>query len=212
MVLIHNKKDGFNRWYDPIYELINKTDSVLELGCGNTNFLKKLKSKGCEVEGVDYYQINPKDGINVSKVDFEKCVLPYKDNSFDVVVTSETIEHLINPYPMLREAKRVLKPNGRLIIGTHNQTNIYCRLFFLFGKINGTFNVSKIYDLTDDYYEFRGHFRVYSKKLLNKTVMRTGFIPYKDHSWFALGDYVTKLPYFLTNLFSNHLLIEYKKE
>ena len=44
--------------------------------------------------------------------------LPFKAGSFDVVVSLECIEHLLDPDALLEEAKRLLKPGGRLVLST----------------------------------------------------------------------------------------------
>ena len=55
---------------------------------------------------------------------FKQCDLngpwPYPDNWADVILSVEVIEHLENPWHHLREAKRVLKPSGVLILTTPN--------------------------------------------------------------------------------------------
>ncbi len=46
---------------------------------------------------------------------------PFSDNVFDLVIFAEIIEHLLNdPCRVMREIKRVLKPNGTLILTTPN--------------------------------------------------------------------------------------------
>ena len=46
--------------------------------------------------------------------------LPLKNNSFDIVIMRDVIEHLLRPYDTLLEVKRVLKPNGFLKLTTPN--------------------------------------------------------------------------------------------
>ena len=54
----------------------------------------------------------------------DACNLPYENESFDVVVCREVIEHVINDSELLSEANRVLKPNGYLFMTTPNCFNV----------------------------------------------------------------------------------------
>jgi SAM-dependent methyltransferase len=49
------------------------------------------------------------------------CNLPFDDQSFDLIVSFETIEHVDDPIRMLSEFRRVLEPEGRLVISTPNK-------------------------------------------------------------------------------------------
>ncbi len=55
--------------------------------------------------------------------------MPFKDEMFDTVVAGEVIEHLKTPDKFLKEAKRVLKRNGTLIITTPNKKSWSNRIF-----------------------------------------------------------------------------------
>ena len=92
-----------------------KPKSVLDVGAGEGFTLQKLKDNkiGDKLEGIEYMdeaialgkQYHP--GITIKKGDIYK--LPYKDNSFDVVICSEVMEHLEDPEKALKELKRVTK-------------------------------------------------------------------------------------------------------
>jgi 2-polyprenyl-3-methyl-5-hydroxy-6-metoxy-1,4-benzoquinol methylase len=63
--------------------------------------------------------------------------LDFKDESFDTVISCETIEHVSNPKLALRELHRVLKPGGRLFLTCPNYFNpfgIWCIYRWLIGK------------------------------------------------------------------------------
>jgi SAM-dependent methyltransferase len=45
--------------------------------------------------------------------------VPAPDDAFDAVVSTQVLEHVADPALYLREANRVLKPGGRLLLSTH---------------------------------------------------------------------------------------------
>jgi len=59
--------------------------------------------------------------------------LPYRDASFDLVILKDILEHVIDPEALAGEARRVLRPNGRVIISLPNHFYLPCRLRILFG-------------------------------------------------------------------------------
>jgi 2-polyprenyl-3-methyl-5-hydroxy-6-metoxy-1,4-benzoquinol methylase len=49
--------------------------------------------------------------------------LPFRDNSFDIIISLETIEHLSHPGKILKECKRVLKPGAYLLLSTPDRSS-----------------------------------------------------------------------------------------
>ncbi len=45
--------------------------------------------------------------------------LPFKENSFDVVMCTQVLEHVNQPFEVVREIRRVLKPQGKVFLSTH---------------------------------------------------------------------------------------------
>ncbi len=74
-------------------------------------------------------------GIPLVLADVEAEPFPYPDQSFNVVLATEIIEHLhFNPYRLLRESFRVLKPGGRILITTPNISRLQNVLRLLRGE------------------------------------------------------------------------------
>jgi 2-polyprenyl-3-methyl-5-hydroxy-6-metoxy-1,4-benzoquinol methylase len=68
------------------------------------------------------------DKLRVADLD---APLPWPDNSFDLILCVEGIEHLRNPFAFLSELHRIVRPNGLLILTTHNIVSIRSRVRFL---------------------------------------------------------------------------------
>jgi len=92
-----------------------KAETILDVGCGEGFTMEKLLKSGVgkKIEGIEY----AKDVISFGKKLFPDLTftqgsvyeLPYKDNSFDLVVCTEVLEHLEDPQKALPEIIRVSK-------------------------------------------------------------------------------------------------------
>lgn len=108
--LINNFYNSLLKVVTPLY-----VKNVLDAGCGEGFSLNKLKENniGEELEGIDY----SKKAISFGKNLFPHLSLkigsiydlPYKDNTFDIVLGTEVLEHLENPKKALQEILRVSK-------------------------------------------------------------------------------------------------------
>jgi ubiquinone/menaquinone biosynthesis C-methylase UbiE len=104
---------------------LQKGQKLLEIGCGRGEFLNAFQQLGMNCYGVDlsehgFYQLSD---IKVAKVDISRDVLPFDNNSFDIVYHKSLIEHLCSPDHLMIETCRVLKPGGRVIILTPDWTS-----------------------------------------------------------------------------------------
>ena len=98
-------------------------DRVLDLGCGDGRFTAELARMGAASTGVDIAEaaLNRARGAHPD-LDFRLAPidgpLPFDDGSFDVVWTTEVIEHVADTARWLSEVRRVLVPRGRLLLTT----------------------------------------------------------------------------------------------
>lgn len=108
-----------------------KMGRILDVGCGSGGFLLMMKNCGWETAGVEISaeacNAANRHGLNVHCGQVEDAPLP--DASFDVIVLSQSLEHLYSPKSALRAAHRLLKSDGVLIIGVPNCEGIDQRLF-----------------------------------------------------------------------------------
>jgi SAM-dependent methyltransferase len=98
--------------------------SLLDVGCGDGSmlfrYLKKIPAEFYGVEGAPALATRAKErGIEISSFDLNGR-WPYGDNKFDVVFSSQVIEHLHNTRLFAEETYRVLKPGGTAIIASEN--------------------------------------------------------------------------------------------
>ena len=95
-----------------IAALVPKGSSVLDLGCGNGEFLALLRdTRQCTGYGIEIADANvlacAQRGVNVIQLNLEEGLALFDDQSFDVVLQIETLQHLRNTEKMLRETARV---------------------------------------------------------------------------------------------------------
>lgn len=178
-----------NRWAVEILRNKIKTipyderHTVLDVACG-VSVLGKCFGK--HVYGIDMNReavtAAKKNGIQAKRGDVEEP-WDYPDGFFDVVIASHIIEHMTSPDHLLREAKRVLKDGGTILLITPNLAAWFNRILLLFGFQPFFTEVSTV-DKTLGLTPFRslhggttplGHLRLFTPGALKDLVELHGF-------------------------------------
>jgi SAM-dependent methyltransferase len=108
-------------------ETLPKGLRILDIPAGNGLLSARLREMGHTAVCGD---INVQNEHYVY-VDMEQR-LPFDDDSFDLVICLEGIEHMLEPARLAAELSRVCKADGRVIVSTPNVLSFYSRLSFLF--------------------------------------------------------------------------------
>jgi SAM-dependent methyltransferase len=85
-----------------------KKSIVLDLGCGNS-----IHKKACEELG--YYYVGMDHKSTEASVLADMHAIPFKDNTFDLIICFGVMQYSKNPFVLIREVQRVLKPKGKFI-------------------------------------------------------------------------------------------------
>jgi SAM-dependent methyltransferase len=100
-----------------ITELIAGQGAVLDVGCGSSHIIEALP-RGSVALDVLINKLRFARRFNVPRVRASGFALPFADESFACVLCSQVIEHVPMEPSMIDELCRVLKPGGRLVLGT----------------------------------------------------------------------------------------------
>lgn len=120
-------------------DLIPEGSSVLELGCSAGHMTRVLASRNCRIVGVEFdpeaAAIAAKftDRMVVGDLETLSLVEVAQGAQFDVLLAGDVLEHLRNPEAVLRNARAVLAPGGRLIGSVPNVAHGSVRLALLAG-------------------------------------------------------------------------------
>jgi SAM-dependent methyltransferase len=105
---------------------------VLEVGVGQGSLARRLIEAGADVTGLDLTSPATIEGFHAFAVhDLNTGTLPFDDAAFDVLVSTEVLEHLRAPFLVLSEMVRVLRPGGLLVLTIPNYWNLRYRLKYL---------------------------------------------------------------------------------
>lgn len=111
---------------------LDEAGPILEVGCGTGGLLVAAKRRGLTIAGVDVAsrwlvvarrRLDDR-GLSVPLVAASADRLPYRDGTFATVVADSLVEHLDDPSAALREWRRVLRPEGRLLIWSPNRLSL----------------------------------------------------------------------------------------
>lgn len=185
---IFSKAEDYPKYIEN--ELINITTDkiVLDAGCGSGKYLSKIESVANILYGVDAAteQINiaktkVKNKENIICADLVK--LPFEDNKFDIIYSSWVLGTIIDEIKrekVLIELRRVLKPNGKIILIENNIGGYFERMRGRYPNKEKTLkynnwilnNEFKIYKEIDSYFRFKSEEeskyvfeKIYGKKI-----------------------------------------------
>ena len=152
-------------------DLVKKLDgvrSICDLGCGNGHITGRLAALGYRVTGVDASA----SGIQIAQrayptVEFVHALVDRDLNlgQFDLVISSDVIEHLYRPSDLLEAATSQLKPGGQILLGTPYHGYLKNLMLAATGKLDAHF--SALHD--------GGHIKFFSVNTLSKLMRDHGF-------------------------------------
>lgn len=165
--------------------LINCSGKVLEIGCGAGRMVKNLKfhCPNIEIYGCDIsYQAihkalrDTQQGANFAVADVQN--LPYVDESFDIVVGFDIIEHVPNVRRTIAETYRVLKKRGLFHLHAPCEGNPFT-VYWILNKLGIARNLKRIH---------AGHIqKLKSRELLNSLRKHGYCVIDITYSWHVIG-------------------------
>jgi O-antigen biosynthesis protein len=143
---------------------------VLELGCADGFISQYLVERGCSVTGIEIDVEAAKrarqwcDQVLTCDLNLPTWTEMVGDD-FDTVLCGDVLEHLADPWTVLRQISKVLAKNGRIVISLPNVANLRVRLMLLGGKFR--YEEHGILDIT--------HLRFFTLKTARELIEQSGY-------------------------------------
>ena len=120
---------------------------LLDIGCGTGDFLVVAKNDGWQITGIEPGEKPRKIAIRKG-VSFVNKLSDIEDNSFDVITMWHVLEHVPDLEFQIKELKRLIKPNGTILIAVPNfksfDANYYGKFWAAFDVPRHLWHFSKI--------------------------------------------------------------------
>jgi SAM-dependent methyltransferase len=101
---------------------------VLDVGCGTGALGALLRARGHRVTGLELVpEVAARAGEVLDEVvcaDVEDRPLPFPPGSFDAIILADVLEHLTDPWTVLRDCVALLTPGGRVVVSVPNVQNL----------------------------------------------------------------------------------------
>lgn len=129
-------EDASSPWYQLVREKIGLVSGlrVLEVACGRDGFVRELASAAARVTECDFSFLalcvarrkiaEASSDSPAALVHGDVQQLPFADDSFDLIASCETIEHVLDVRMAILEMHRVTRPGGKLFRTTPNYANL----------------------------------------------------------------------------------------
>ncbi len=142
--------------------------TILDVGCSSgvlTAQIAKVLPKS-KITGLDSYT----KAITFARSKYPQIAfivadahkLPFKNNSFDLIICTETLEHVIDPKKVLSEMRRVLKKHGLAIISMDSGSLLFRSVWYFWTKTKG-----KVWH--------NAHLHEFNARLLEDLIKKSGF-------------------------------------
>ena len=159
------EKNVFQRiWHNNKLKIVIKfipetPKSILDVGCASGWFISKISREFPQAKcyGIDIYDKGVKYANKIyPKIEFRVAdahKIPYRKNTFDLVMCTEVLEHLDSPQIAILEIKRVLKKGGLSIIELDSGNLLFSLVWYIWRKLWGkvwndshlhSFNIKKM--------------------------------------------------------------------
>ena len=130
---------SLNKKVSLINSLHKQKGSLLDIGAGTGDFLVTAKANGWQIKGVEPNE-NARN-LAISKgVSFEKNIENIENQLFDVITMWHVLEHVPNVEHQIQELKRLLKPEGTIIIAVPNYKSFDAKYY---GEFWAAFDVPR---------------------------------------------------------------------
>ncbi len=180
LIDIFSKVEEYHWWFEGrrilLKEIIygfkemERNYKILDVGSGSGSNLKFLSNFGV-VYGIDNFRIavkycHQKGFKNVRVANANK--LPYKNSTFDLITLLDVLEHIKDDVSALNEAKRVLKPGGRVIVTSPSLPLIWSKHDTLQGHFRRyrKKDMQDLGNITDLKVSYLNHYNVFLSPLI----------------------------------------------
>jgi len=167
---------GQKYWHHKKYQIIeqvvkeSKPTIILDIGCHSGDLTARIANlfPNAQTYGVDVYE----KAIKGARKKFPKIIflvadaqkLPFPKNTFDLILCSETLEHVVFPQKVLKEIKRCLKDGEIAIISMDSGSFMFNLIWFLWTH----FGKGKVWA--------GSHLSKFNRHKLKKMITQSGFL------------------------------------
>ncbi len=172
--------DGMSRWSHPYLKAtlekfvadMPSGAAVLDFGCGNGSLLDNFRNRGWRLHGIDISHSGIDNArMNRPDIAFYRADLTgdlsttFRGQQFDLIISTEVIEHVYSPREFAQNCFRLLRPGGRLVISTPYHG--YCKnlVLAIAGRMDAHFTA--LWD--------HGHIKFWSRHTLSRVLHEAGF-------------------------------------
>lgn len=174
---------GIDQFMDFAKKLVRPTDRLLDAGSGSGRYSDFFSF--AHYESTDFSDIFHKDSLKKQDFICTLDAIPQENDTYDVIINTQVLEHVQYPQKVVHELYRVLKPGGKLFLTTNQMWGVHGAPYNFF---------------------FYTHYGL--KQLFDEAGFTTVFIRPRGGLFWLLGKLSKELPHYI---FNQHAFSGYKK-